>query len=297
MDIEGMKNKKLILFYITWGMLSTLFFIYILFPQALLKEVVTQAVQSQNKDITLSFDTVTPILPPGLRMSDVNVAYTGTPLFQANHIDVKPGLVSLVTEKKKVGITADALGGFWEADIGYKAASGTTELDVFADIKEVHLEELPVRDLLFGYGVQGLLSLKGEGNMLNRLIKTGNCQMMMTDVVVDINNRLPGLKSLTFQKIDMQAEIRDNRLELTKGDISGKEANGTLSGFITIKFPFSRSILDIRGTVRPQPDFIKNISRRLPMGLLFSKMSMKKGIPFFIQGTIAEPDVDLDMDN
>ena len=184
-----------------------------------------------------------------------------------------------------------------KANIGYKAAPGITDLDVFADIKDVHLDALPVRDMAFGYGVQGLLSVKGEGNILNRLVKTGNCQVMMTDVVVDINNRLPGLKSLTFQKIDVQAEIKDNLVELTKGDISGKEANGTLSGYITIKYPILKSTLDIRGTIRPQPDFLKNMSRRIPMGFLLGKMSMKKGIPFVVQGTIAEPDVDLDLDN
>ena len=292
-----MKNKKLILFYIVWGTLSTLFFIYILFPEALLKEVVIQAVQSQNKDITLSFNTVTPILPPGVRMADVNVVYSDTPVFTAHHINVNPGLISLLTDKKKVTITADALGGSWAADIGVRKTPGTSELSIRADIRDVHLESLPVQDLLFGYGVQGRLAVKGKGDILNQLIKTGNCQVMLTDVVVDINKRLAGLKDLTFQKIAVQAEIQDNRVELTQGDISGKEANGTIGGYITIKYPFAKSTLDIRGTIRPQPDFLKNISRRIPMGFLLSKMSMKKGIPFVAQGTIGEPDLNLDMDN
>ena len=105
-----MKNKKLILFYIAWGILSTLFFIYILFPETLLREVVTQAVESQNREISLSFSAVTPILPPGVRMSDVDVAYGGTPVFEADHINVKPALISLFGKKKRVAITADALG-------------------------------------------------------------------------------------------------------------------------------------------------------------------------------------------
>ncbi|MBU0995640.1 MAG: type II secretion system protein GspN [Proteobacteria bacterium] len=289
-----MKNKKLIFFYIFWGALSTLFFTYWLFPSALLEQVMTSSIRNYSKDLKVQFKDIKPALPPGLKLSDVNVSYFDVPVFNAEYIKLMPGISSLMSDTKRLTIDAVSCGGDWDTAIKFNDMAQNPTLFIKTDIKHVHLEELPVKDLFMGYAVKGKLDLKGTCDIAGQIIKTGEINIFLKDMEVAIKNRLIGIDTLSFDSIEIEADILDNRVEVKRGDVSGKQASGVITGAIDIKVPFELSRLALIGNVKPQPDFLKNITKRLPIGGFLNKMNLKNGIPFTINGTVSDPDFSMD---
>lgn len=289
-----MKTKKLLFIYIFWGVASTLFFIYWLFPSALLEQVVLSSISNYSKDLKVQFADIKPALPPGLKLSDVTVSYFDAPVFNAEYIKLMPGIRSLISDTKKIMVDAVSCGGDWNTTVLFNDMSDNLSLFIKTNIKHVRLEELPVKDFFMGYGVKGRLNLKGKCDIQGQLIKKGDFEISLDNMEVAIKNRLIGIDTLSFDAINIGGEIIDNRLEVKQGNVSGKEASGTVSGTIDIAMPFEQSRLNLQGNVKPQQEFLKNITKRLPVGFLFNKMNVQNGIPFIIGGTISDPDFSMD---
>lgn len=284
-----MKNKKRLIFYIFWGLLVTLFFLYRLFPANLLKQALTSSMKSYTKDVRVDFKDIKPALPPGLKLFDVDIFYHDAEVFNADYVKLMPGLFSLIFGTKKITVDAASLGGNLHTAVTYKNIPGGPALSIKADIEEVQLEKLPVKDLFMGYDVKGSLDLKGEWDVAGQIVKKGEMEILLKTVNVAIKNRMIGIDSISFDTIEIEAVIKDNRVEIQKGDITGKETDGTVTGFIDLKIPFESSGLDLKGTIKPRPEFMKAIGKKFPVGLLFGKMNQKTGIPFSIGGTLSKP--------
>ncbi len=80
-------------------------------------------------------------------------------------------------------------------------------------------------------------------------------------------------------------------LQIKETIIKGNQAGGDISGTITLKNPSGKSILNLSGTIKPQPSLIAKLGG---MASLFLKQKQgNTGFPFKITGTLEKPNFSL----
>ena len=289
-----MNNKKRLIIYVLWGISSTLLFLYALFPSSLLKQIVTGALKNHAQEYKIEFKDIRPSFPPGLKLTKVDFFYQERELLQADYLKVTPALLSLVSDRKRISLKASSLGGVLQTAVSYKDRPGAPDLFIKTNIDAVQLDKLPLREALQGVTLKGSLDFSGEFDISAQRVKKGEISLHLKSVMVNMKSKLPGVDSLSFDAIQIMGDILDNRLEIKKGTVSGKEVEGEITGAIDLKAPLEASLLSLKGTVKPRQEFLKRIGKRFPVGLLFGKAVKKNGIPFSVRGTIQEPDFSME---
>lgn len=289
-----MKNKKRLIVYIFWGFFSTLLFLYALFPSSLLKRAVTDSLRNYSPEFKVTFKDIRPAFPPGLKLTGVNLFHQEKEFLKADYLKLTPGLFSLISDRKKIRVTASSLGGMFQTSLSYKERPGGPDLFVKTDIESIQLEKLPLEELIPGGGLKGLLDLKGEWDISGQKVKKGEVEILLKAATVAIKSPIPDINALSFDTIQVIGEITNNRMEIKKGDVAGKEADGSVTGFIDLKIPLETSALDLKGTVKPRQEFLKSIGKKFPVGILLGKVAQKSGVPFTVRGTIQEPEFSME---
>lgn len=281
-----MNNKKILFLYITWGFLSFLLFLYLLFPKDLLSKLVTTVVEDSFSEIHLKFDSIAPVLPPGVKFEDIDIFYLDNLIYKANYLKISPGVLSLLSDSKYVNFSAAAYKGLWKCKV--KFSEENISLDTV--LQDVRLDLLPVKQFLPDYRLSGIVSVDSSCDLVGRDIRDGDIDLKIKDFKIRLGNKILGIRRLLFSDVKLMATAKDNKMEIKNFTIAGKQISGNLTGTIDIKFPYEQSILDLKGNIDPDADFIKKMSSKVPIGLMLGNNFAKGGIPFTLKGTIEAPD-------
>ena len=79
-----MKPSKTTLLYTLYIIGITLFFLWYLFPSDTLKDYLAYRLGQSNPDVTVTIDRISPVLPPGIKLHEVDFSHQNMALASSN---------------------------------------------------------------------------------------------------------------------------------------------------------------------------------------------------------------------
>ncbi|MBE9503297.1 MAG: type II secretion system protein GspN [Proteobacteria bacterium] len=273
-----MKTKKWIA-YTIYGILITVAFLYLRFPSDSAGRYIRSIVQGSNPNIVLSFDSVRPCFPPGIRLNSLSVSFKSKPgsTIKADVAKVRPALTSLLSGKLLLLLYADAYEGSMRADINFANRFSTKgPVRIKTEFNDINLGKCSCIKMAAGRQVDGRLSgyLSYNGKWDGVINSRGNAKLALLDGNIQLLGDIFGLKELDFDKIEVDMTLKNRALKITKFDITGKQLSGSFTGNIFLDRDIMQSRLAIKGDIE-----IPALDRKVSTTL---KGTVSKPIPGFM---------------
>ncbi len=272
-----MKNRKVI-GYSIYGILITLFFLYVGFPSKSVTRYIETAVEGANSGVLLSVDSIRPSLPPGLNMTGVEARFAERPemSFKAQSIKVRPAITSLLTGRLTLIIKGNLYNGKISARISFlKRFSTRGQCRIKTSFSDIQLGNIAPIEATAGRNIDGKLSgsLSYDGDYRKPFDGKGQAVFSLTDGKVELLNTTFGFDALKFDKAGTKLRFQKRTLTINALDIEGTQLIGSFKGNLFFEKDIMQSRLDVKGDVE-----IPALGRKVTTTL---KGTLLKPIPGF----------------
>ncbi|MFO7839693.1 MAG: type II secretion system protein GspN [Desulfosalsimonadaceae bacterium] len=280
------------IFYIVFAAAAAAGFLYILFPSEQVRQYIIRRAEQQSPGISVELGRVSPCMPPGLKLENLQLSRSGRLLFESSQLRIIPGYLSLFSARRVFHVSGSACGGSFEGEVAIEEASRP---DYGADIsfqgikieKIAALEELTPHKL---YGeAEGSASCSTKGDEFGQ----GRAEIVVKKSRIDLNTSMFGFKGFAAGTLTAEIEIDGSRALVEEIRIEGKQVSGSASGTIALKLPLQRSRLDLSGSIGLHPAFVKKLGRAVPRKVFPIQEFVEKPISFRISGTAERPEYSL----
>jgi len=283
-----MKITKKLLLYFIYIVAATVFFLYYLFPSDAAKKYVAFQLNKVNPDFSLTIDHIQPVLAPGIRFYTVSLYHLGDSLVDAEQITIIPGLQSLFRSKATVSFRGKAYEGTIEGKADITKKTSDREVAIDANFSGIRIEESPALQNLIDRSISGVL----EGKVtLSRKgpSRKGSAKLTLSDCKVELLSPLINLDQLTFGSIKVDVSINKQTIQIKQCIFKGQQMDGRISGSVTLKKPFEKSVLNLSGVLKPHHFFLADLKKSLPANLFPKKRPGSSGYPIRLTGTLDKP--------
>jgi len=284
-----MKPSKKTLLYIAYTIGITIFFLWYLFPSDTLKAYLAYRLSQGSPDVTVTIDHLSPVLPPGIKLHDVNIAHANMASIDLESLKIMPGLRSLFSDKTSLNfkgrIYSGELSGRAEISDNTKAQG----IKINGMISGVQVHEISaLRDLseheIFG-GLTGNFAYDNTGTERSM---SGN--LILSDCRIVLGTPLFNQKSFDFRNVQADLAVLNRALVIKQVRATGNQLDLNIAGRIDLsKSDPAKNALNLKGTVTPHHVFLANIEKDIPVDFLRNKKSGQTAISFKIDGTLDEP--------
>ncbi len=249
-----MKTKRWIT-YTIYGILITLLFLYLRFPSDSASNYIRSTFLDDNPAVILSFDSATPCIPPGLRLSNVEISLANKPdaVFRTGTVTVRPALTKLLNGKVSLLMNTDAYGG--EMRIGIHFANrfrveGPVRIN--ACFNNINLGKCSPFHAAAGRQIGGTLSgtFSYDGRSDRITGGTGSAHFSLVDGSIQLLKDIFSLSEMNFDTMEADLILKNRTLTLKSLEMTGKEFSGSFSGRIFVREEIMRSRLSLKGTIR-----------------------------------------------
>lgn len=244
-----MKTKKWIA-YTIYGVLITAAFLYLRFPSDSAGRYIKSIVADRNPDIVLSFDSVMPCLPPGIRLHNLSVSLKSKPdsTIKADVAKVRPALLDLLSGRLALLLSADAYKGWIKADIGFSNRfSVRGPISINARLDKINIGKCAYIKAISGRQMDGRL---GGTLSYNGSLGTGSARFTLLDGNIQLWGDIFGLNEVNFDKIEADMTLKNRTLKITGLDVTGKQLSGSFTGNIFLDRNIMQSRLGIKGDLK-----------------------------------------------
>ena len=272
-----MKTKKWIT-YTIYGVLITAFFLYVRFPSDSAGRYIRSIVERGNPNVVLLIDSVKLCLPPGIKLSNIEVGFMDRPdlILRANVLKLRPAITSLLSGKLSLLLYADAYEGSMRTNINFTNRFSTKgPVSIKAGFNDINLEKCSFIKTATGRLVDGRLSgsLSYDGKW-NRIISgAGSAGFTLIDGNIQLLKNMFGFDELSFDKAEAELTLKDRSIKIIGLDITGKELSGSFTGNLFLDRNIMQSRLGIKGNIE-----IPALNRKFSTTL---KGTVSKPIPKF----------------
>jgi type II secretion system protein N len=282
----GRINNKIL--YTVYIIGTTIFFLYYLFPSVVIKEFLLSKIGQMAPGVAVAVSEVKPAFPVGLRFTDISVQENGVPYLDAEKLFVTPDILSLLAGKIAVDLDCHAYGGSFEATIGI--AGKNFEVST----ADVELNNLQIGDILIlkervphqlSGALDGRLTYDRETDRENAV----KGDLTVSDFVIGFSSPFHGLDKLSLQKVETSFESDRRKITVNKLANKGGDVDGSISGTILIRRNIEKSVLQLSGTLLPNPALTEKLGKLGPLVKRFMKKSSGDGFPIKLQGTLDRP--------
>jgi len=272
--------------------------LYYRFPTDILRDYLQAIPARMDSRLVLSIDGIRPWLPFGLRFSQTELSLKNRPgsaLFRAEGIFLRPDAWSILKGKPELHFDCTAYKGALKGHINAKENGAKGAFDTVTELQDIHIADYkPLQDLM-GRHVEGTLggtiTYDGHYNLL--MDGTMEADLKVTEGLLEYLNIHPLLnfESIEFKEMEIAMVFKKGTINLSRLELKGEQFQGSLSGNITLKGGFSKSVFDLKGSIKPSPAFLKSVAG-VAGTMKFIKQRMKKGtLSFAIHGTLGEPQI------
>jgi len=244
-----MKTKKWIV-YTIYGAVITTAFLYLLFPSDSAGRYIRSVVAGSNLNVALSFDSVSPCFPPGIRLHNLSVGFRSKPgsTLKADVAKMRPALLNLLSGKLALLLNANAYEGHIKADIDFtNRFSCKGPVRVNARLDKISIGKCAYIKAISGRQMDGKL---GGTLSYNGSLGTGSARFTLLDGNIQLLGDIFGLKELDFDKIEVDMTLKNRALKITGLDITGKHLSGSFTGNIFLDRDIMQSRLAIKGDLK-----------------------------------------------
>ena len=285
------KNKKW-LGYILYVVLVTLVLLYYLFPAEAVEKAVDNNISRISPELVFKADNIGPWIPAGLRIRGGRIYTKDTPVppvFQADGIYIGPRILQLVKGEYSFDISGEA----YKADINGSLQAGDEQGGSFAGELSFKGFDLAAYEFL-----AGKLKHRVTGNVNGNIVydkgsanagENGKAELRLTGGQLQLETPIFGISAVDLQNIDLQLELRNKEIMITKAELNGSELKASLTGSIELQPDMKLSQLNLKGTLEPLAQFYKNYPEIREL-LKSMRKRVRRGQYFFaITGTLGEP--------
>ena len=291
------KHKKWV-GYSLYGILLTMAILVYRFPSDALRDYLEAAFVRIHPRMVLSFGKVSLSFPLGIKFLESRLTLKEekeTILFRADSTSVNPHLWSFLKGESNYQFNCQAYGGTLKGHVHFSKNRLGTPFNTSLTLKNIRVD----KDTFFPNIIDGHLEGILEGNITysareNQLGEgTGEANLILSDGSTDLLQSILSLESVDFKKLLINMALKKKILDLSNTELRGASMNGTVSGFISLKEEFLKSRLNLRATVEPFADLVRNLEKEGD-SLQEFKQRLKRGkLSFLIRGTMGNPSIQL----
>jgi len=244
-------NKKVLLFTL-YGIFITIVFLYLLFPSALVKSRLENAVNSP--DFILIMESLRPCLPFGLKLK--NIAASSTSFanisFQGDLLDLQFHPWNVLQKHTYLGLSGKAYGGNFDGHVDLTSLSKiypphegklnfkNIDLAGCALIKNFLVKEITGK-------VSGIWTYISNGEAGKN--SSGKIALSLTGGAYPLVEHFLGLNRIEFDRCEIKAQLKGGVLRVEKLQTFGPQVNCLLKGEITLADDYKNSQLSLNGTI------------------------------------------------
>ncbi|RZB30261.1 MAG: hypothetical protein SRB1_02541 [Desulfobacteraceae bacterium Eth-SRB1] len=261
-----MKTKKWIT-YTIYGILITVFFLYVRFPSDSAGRYIRSIVERGNPNIFLLVDSVKLCLPPGIKLSNIEVSFRDKPdlILMANTLKLRPAITSLLSGKLSFLLYADAYEGNMRIDINFTNRFSTKgPVRITTGFNDINLGKCSCIKTAAGRHVDGRLSgsILYNGKWDGVINGAGSANITLLDGNIQLLKNMLGFDGLAFDKAEAELTLKNRTVKITGLDITGKQLSGSFAGNIFLDRDIMQSRLAIKGDLKI-PALDKKVSTTL----------------------------------
>jgi type II secretion system protein N len=284
-----MKPSKKTLLYAAYIIGITLFFLWYLFPSDTLKDYLAYRLSQGNPDVTVTIDRISPVLPPGLKLHEVEIFHKNMALIEMESLKVMPGLTSLFSDTTTLNFKGRAYDGTLSGRVEISTDAKRQGIKIDGKIAGVQVQQVSALQQLSDHDIFGGLGgnfvyADGQANQeLSGNLTLTNCRLELATAVFDTS-------SFEFKNIDADLALQNTNLVINNFSATGNQLDLKIAGRIKINASDpAKNVLNLTGTVTPHHVFLAKIAKDMPVDFLRDKKSGKSAIGFKVDGTMDDP--------
>jgi type II secretion system protein N len=213
--------------------------LYLRFPGDAAVPFLVSAVEEKNPGAIFRIDAAKPVMPPGIRFSNVTMGFRDNPLsmIQADRITMSPAYLTLLKGLTAISFSADAYGGVVQGQAGtdhFLSFQGPLNWEMKAD--GIRIERIGCLKELLGRQItgkfKGAMTLAGPNRTLAN--GTGNLEFTLTNGSYPLRESIMGIDRLDFTQVEAHINLKNGILTIAKLKLTGGKAGCTLSGNIDL---------------------------------------------------------------
>lgn len=268
--------------------------LYYRFPSDTLKDYLQITAKKLHSSVTLSIGQIKPSLAFGLTLKQSELSNKDNPakkLFRADSLFIKPDGWAYLKGKKKYYFKCSAYKGDIKGYVNIKKNSAAIPFDTEIELRDIDLAKHEQLKSLTGWQVDGILSASifFTGEYKNLIDGNGEVRLKLVDGTIDLSVPILTIGTVAFQEIKGDMTLKRQMINLKHLELEGPLMKSSITGTISLKKKFEKSILNLKGTIEPFASFFKSMGSVSKTVTLF-KQRLKRGvIHFMIQGTLDDP--------
>ncbi len=283
-----LKPSKTTLLYTAYIIGITLFFLWYLFPSDTLKDYLAYRLSQGNPDVAVTIDRISPVLPPGIKLHEVDITHRNMVILEVNSLKVMPGLGSLFSDTTTVNFKGDIYDGTLSgrAEISDPKGGG---LKIDGNIAGVQVQQISalqqwsVHDIAGGLGGNFVYSAGKTTPKLSGKLTLSACRLELANAIFNQD-------TFEFKNIEADLVLQNQNLVINGLSATGSQVDFKIAGRIKLnKNDFAKNALNLTGTVTPHYVFLAKIEKDIPLNFLRNKKPGQTAIGFKIGGTLEDP--------
>ncbi len=288
----NVKIKGNRIYYVLYAVAVALVFLYILFPSTALKMVLTDRLNQIHPNIHVTIAKLEPVLPPGVKLYNVDIFYRDAALLNLDTVKATPGLLSLFGSRTILKFKSRAYAGWIDGRAEFNRHSRPGGATVDGRISGIELQRIAALNRLAAHNISGLLA--GEftysGTGRNGSL---SAHLSLADSRVELAAALFGQEFFEFKDVDASLVLKNGALAVQKCRLKGNQLDAEISGTIGLRGSRGQNPLNFTGSVTPHHVFMAQIENSIPAGFLKGANAGRRAIGFKIGGTLNDPGLSL----
>ncbi len=286
------------IWYCLYAVILAIFFIYILFPSKDIREYLIRSAGNIHPDLVVSIKKVSPTLPPGIKIKDIRMSLRNNPeemVFQSEQIYVRPKILSLITGNNKYAFKGRLYDGTVSGLVQSAKSPDKNAVEVRISMENISIRENSGFFSKISDRVEGALNgnITYRGRINNPMSGDGDAEITLSEGLFKMARPVLGLDEIEFSEFKMEGNLKENRFNITRGDLTGEHMAGSISGPISLNNHIPDSRLNLKAEIELHPSIFQ-VSPEIRDALNMLKKGMKDGkLSFNIKGTIEKPVPDL----
>ena len=282
--------------YLLFGLILTAALLYYRFPSDAVRDFVQAKGRTASPRLDIAVERIAPSILMGLNFMQAKVALEESPssvLLSADRLLVKPKLLSLLSGKQKFSFHCEAYQGDVKGSIHFEKEPNPGFIETDVALSNIQIGDYSYLSHVLGRPLEGKLAgtVTYSGQYKPMLDGSGEANLKLSDGKLELLQPFLTLKEIDFSEMEIDMVIENQKIDMTRLALKGKQLQGTLSGSITLKKQFADSSLDLKGTIEPFAALFKS-GGGIQDTVAVLKQRLNKGtLSFLIRGTIKAPEI------
>ncbi len=285
-----MFSVKILFAYLSFAVLASIVFLYLLFPDQAIKAYVDDRLAAVDPALSMQAEAIRPVIPPGIKMTSIDLDHDGLRLAHFGTARISPDLGTILQDEKQVRFQARLAEGAISGRATMADADPAGLVRAEADLSDIHLDQLDA--------IKALNHLTLSGYMKGRLTHdggrapTGVTSGLLTVAELRITLKTPvfGIADILMNQTDADFSLSARNLRIKALTFNGPMVEGKISGVIELSQPLAKSRLNLTGNAKPKPELVARLQEALPQDIVNMRQIGTRGLTFRIRGVVDNPD-------